>query len=91
MWVKLAGSTSSPSALTTAGKLAHEALLLDERVQAVLEAGPLDLALTLLEGVLQALDGAPDAPNLAVRPPRDAVLPAGSLQLVEGDAQSAGG
>lgn len=77
--------------LTAARELAHEALLLDEGVEAVLEAGPLDLALALLEGILEALDGAPDAPDLAVRPARDAVLPAGPLKLVQGDAQGASG
>lgn len=76
--------------LTAAGEFADEALLLDKGLQPVLQAGSLDFAFALLQRVLQALDGAPDASNLPIRPAWDTILPAGSLQLVQGDTKSAG-
>ena len=82
-------SLNSSISLTAAGELAHEALLLDEGIKPVLKTGSLYLALALFQGVLEALDGAPDASDLTVRPARDAVLPARSLKLVQGDAQGA--
>lgn len=69
--------------LTAAGELAHQSLLLHERIQALFEAGGFPLALALLERLLQALYRAPNAADLTVRPPRNTVLSTRTFQLIQ--------